>query len=160
MPHVVAQALMLFAGLVIAPEPQAPAPGNSQRFDNLVRADFFAGVAGDQARLQKVLDVCEDALAKNSRHAEALVWHGGALLVRGGLAFARGDAAGGGAEFDRGLKEMNDAAELAPDNPGVLIPRAAVLFEATRRMPAQGARPLLESAVASYERVLDLQRAY
>jgi hypothetical protein len=52
---------------------------------------------------------------------------------------------------------MNDAVLLAPDNPGVLIPRAAVLFEATRGMPPDMGRPLLESAVVNYERVLEIQ---
>jgi tetratricopeptide (TPR) repeat protein len=136
------------------------APAAPQRFDYLVRADFFAGAAGDQARLDKVIEVCEHALAENPKHAEAMVWHGAAILVRAGQAFQKGDSATGAPTFDRGMKEMNDAAALAPDNPGVLIPRAAVLFEATRGMPAQMARPLLESALANYEHVLSVQSPY
>ena len=128
-----------------------------QRFDYLVRADFFAGAAGKDARLQQAIDLCERALAENPKHAEALVWHGASLLVRSGQAFARGDMVNGGALFGRGLKEMDDAVALAADNPGVLIPRAAVLFEATRNMPPDAARPLIQSAVANYERVLDVQ---
>ena len=123
---------------------QAPAPGQ-QRFDYLVRADFFAGLAGDDARMQKALETCEQALAENPHHAEALVWHGAILLAK--------------RQLQQGLKEMNDAVAEAPDNPGVLIPRAAVLLEATRQMPEQMSRPLVESAVASYEHVLDIQSA-
>jgi hypothetical protein len=152
---------MFVVQLVIAVMAQVPTPaGNAQRFDNLVREDFFAGVSGDEARLQKVLDVCDAALARDPRDAQALVWHGSALVVRAGRQFEKGDPANGGATFERGMKEMDDALGLAPDNPGVLIPRAAVLFEATRPMPPQMARPLLESAVSSYEHVLDIQRAY
>src|SRR5438067_9061144 len=120
----------------------------AQRFDYLVRADFFAGAAGDEARLKKAIDLCERTLAENPKHAEAMVWHGAGLLVRAGQAFQKGDMATGGPLYDRGLKEMNEAVALAPDNPGVLIPRGATLFEATRGMPPDMARPLLESAVA------------
>lgn len=128
-----------------------------QRFDYLVRADFFAGVAGDEARLQQAIDLCERTLAENPKHAEALVWHGAGLLVRSGQVFATGDMANGGALFGRGLKEMDDAVALAADNPGVLIPRAAVLLEATKGMPPDAGRPLVQSAVANYEHVLDVQ---
>lgn len=130
----------------------------TERFDYLVRADFFAGAAGDEARLTKAIELCERTLAENPTHAEAMVWHGAGLLVRAGQAFQRGDMAAGGPLFDRGMKEMNEAAALAPNNPGVLIPRAATLFEATRGMPAEMARPLLQSAVANYERVLEIQQ--
>jgi tetratricopeptide (TPR) repeat protein len=128
-----------------------------QRFDYLVRADFFAGAAGDDARLAKVIALTERTLAENPRHAEAMVWHGASLLVRAGRAFQNGDFAAGGPLVQQGLKEMSDAVALAPDNPGVLIPRAAVLLEATRTMPPETARPLIESAVKNYERALDIQ---
>jgi tetratricopeptide (TPR) repeat protein len=135
----------------------AQAPSAPQRFDYLVRADFFAGIAGDEARLQRAIDLCERTLADNPKHAEALVWHGAALLARAGQAFAKGDAATGGPLFGRALKEMDDAVALAVDNPAVLIPRAAVLLEATRNMPPEVSRPLVQSAVANYEHVLDVQ---
>ena len=135
---------------------QEPA-AKPQRFDYLVRADFFAGAAGDEARLQKVIDVCERALAQNPQHPEAMVWRGATTMVRAGQAFRKGDAAAGQPLFERGVKDMTAAVAIAPDNPGVLIPRGAVLFEATRTMPAAAARPLLQSAIANYERALDVQ---
>jgi tetratricopeptide (TPR) repeat protein len=134
---------------------QSPAP--QQRFDYLVRADFFAGAAGDDARLAHVMELCEQALEQNPNHPEAHVWHGAGLLVRAQRAFQKGDMAAGGPLFDRGIKEMNEAVALAPDNPGVLIPRGAVLFEATRGMSPEMARPMLQSAVQNYERALDAQ---
>jgi tetratricopeptide (TPR) repeat protein len=147
---------MIWIVVSLALAAQNPTPA-SQRFDYLVRADFFAGVAGDEARLDKAIELCEHALVQNPAHAEALVWHGASLLVRASRAFQKGDGATGGPLFARGLKEMTDAVTLAPDNPGVLIPRAAVLLEATKGMPPDMGRPMLESAVQSYERVLEIQ---
>jgi tetratricopeptide (TPR) repeat protein len=138
----------------------AAAQAAPQRFDYLVRADFFAGIGGDTARLDKAIALCERTLADNPKHAEAMVWHGAGVLVRAGQAFQKGDMATGGPLFERGLKEMNDAIALAPDNPGVLIPRAATLFEATRGMRPEMARPLLESAIDNYEHVLEIQKPY
>jgi tetratricopeptide (TPR) repeat protein len=137
--------------------PQQPASAAPQRFDYLVRADFFAGVAGDEARLNKAIERCERVLEEQPKHPEALVWHGAGLMVRAGRAFQKGDMATGGPLFQRALDEMLEAATLAPDNPGVLIPRAAVLLEATRGMPPDMGRPLLESAVQNYEHVLGIQ---
>jgi tetratricopeptide (TPR) repeat protein len=144
----------LFALVLTAAQATSAAP---QRFDYLVRADFFAGIAGDEARLLRAIDLCERTLADNPKHAEALVWHGAALLARAGQAFAKGDGATGGPLFGRALKEMDDAVALAVDNPAVLIPRGAVLLEATKNMPPDAARPLVQSAVANYEHVLDVQ---
>lgn len=128
-----------------------------QRFDALVRADFFAGFAGDAARLQKGMEACEHTLADNPSHAEALVWHGSGLFFLGGRAFATGDMATGGRLATQGLEEMDKAVALGPDTVGVLIPRGAALLTATRRMPPESGRPLLESALANYEHVLALQ---
>jgi len=128
-----------------------------QRFDYLVRADFFAGAAGDDARLQKVIEICERTLEQHPQHPEAMVWHGAVAIVRSRQAFQNGDAAAGQQQFARGVKEMTDAVALAPNSPGVLIPRGAVLFEATRGMPPEMARPLVQSAIANYERALEVQ---
>jgi tetratricopeptide (TPR) repeat protein len=139
---------------------QAQPAATSQRFDYLVRADFFAGVAGDEVRLRKAIDLCEHTLAMDPQHPEALVWHGASLLVQGGQAFQKGEMSKGGPLVDRGLKEMSDAVMLSPDNPGVLIPRAAVLLEASRNMPPEMARPLVMSALANYEHALTIQAPY
>ena len=57
----------------------------------------------------------------------------------------------------RALKEMDDAAALAPDDLGVRIPRGAVLLTASRYTPAEMARPLVEKGVADFEKAYDLQ---
>src|SRR5690349_20495603 len=84
------------------------------RFDELVRGDFFAGMLGDDARLERGMKFCEEILSQNPRHAEALVWHGGGLLTRASRAYARGDSALGDGLWERGLKEMDEAVRIAP----------------------------------------------
>jgi hypothetical protein len=74
---------MIWIVVSLALAAQNPTPA-SQRFDYLVRADFFAGVAGDEARLDKAIELCEHALEQNPSHAEALVWHGAGLLASPG----------------------------------------------------------------------------
>jgi tetratricopeptide (TPR) repeat protein len=141
---------------VIGAAAQAPPPA---RFDMVVRADFFAGFGGDPARLAKGMETCEKILADNPKHAEALVWHGGGLLFQGGQAFQRGDMQSGGELFGRGVKEMDEAVALAPTNVAVLIPRGATLLAATRNMPPQVGRPLIEKAIGDYEKTLEIQTA-
>jgi len=137
------------------------AQDSSKRFDFLVREDFFAGLAGDQQRFDKAMKVCEESLAKNPKHAEAMVWHGAGVFARAGLAFRIGDMRKGGELWQKGLDEMNAAVALAPDNVEVLIPRAAGLLEASKHVPVPArARELLETAVNDYEKVLRLQQSY
>lgn len=134
-----------------------PVPAQAQRFDLIVRNDFFAGFGGDVARLQKGMDACERVLAENPKHAEALVWHGSGLTFKAGIAFQTGDMKTGGELWARGMKEMDDAVEIAPNNVGVLIPRGALLLQATQNMPPQMARPLILKALGDYEKVLSIQ---
>jgi tetratricopeptide (TPR) repeat protein len=143
-------------GAVIALAAQAPVPA---RFDMLVRADFFAGFAGDQDRLARGMDACERALAGNPKHAEALVWHGAGLTFRGGMALQKGDAQTGMDLWGRGLGEMDQAVALEPDNIGVRIPRGAMLLQVTRYMQPPMAKPLIEKALTDYERTLEIQTA-
>jgi len=49
------------------------------RFDHVVRNDFFAGFAGDEEALERAMKVSGETLAANPEHAEALVWHGAGL---------------------------------------------------------------------------------
>lgn len=149
-------AAVLFAPAALAQTRTAAA----ERFDLVVRTDFFAGFAGDQARLAKGMETCERMLATTPDHAEALVWHGSGLAFNAGMAFQKGDMQTGGELWQRGMAEMNKAAALEPDNVGVRIPRGALLLQATQNMPREMSKPLLEIAVGDYEHVLALQAAY
>ena len=71
--------IVTFMLALLVAVPQAAPPPTPQRFDMVVRADFFAGFAGDEARLAKGMATCEEVLAVTPNHAEALVWHGSGL---------------------------------------------------------------------------------
>src|ERR1700686_2514610 len=79
------------------------------RFDFLVRNAFFAGFSGDAAALDRGMKACEQVLAENPKHAEALVWHGGGLFYMSGQFFRKGDTNKGMELYERGLTEMDNA---------------------------------------------------
>jgi tetratricopeptide (TPR) repeat protein len=133
----------------------------AERFDYLVRADFFAGMAGDQAAFDRAMKLCEQTLAKNPKHAEAMVWHGGGLVFSSSHYFQKGDVQKGMEIWSRGLKEMDRAVELEPNNVGVLIPRGATLIPASRyAQPLEVSKALLQKGVDDYEKVLEMQKTY
>lgn len=133
---------------------QAPA----ERFDEIVRDDFFAGLGGDAARLDRAMKRSEDELAKNPRHAQALVWHGSGLSFRAGQAARRGDLVAAAELSRRGREEMNEAVTLAPTDVVVLILRGVTLTAAARVIPDPAqARAALETAVGDFESTLKIQ---
>lgn len=135
----------------------------NDRFDLQVRDDFFAGMLGDTVRLDRGMKFCEEILAKNPRHADALVWHGGGLLTRAAQAYTRSDSLLGDRLWKTGLEEMNQAVIFEPRNMGVKIGRAATLIGLAQSgwdpSDAQS-RDLLESAISDYEKVFASQRRY
>ncbi len=131
----------------------------TQRFDLKVRVDFFSGFAGNTEALARGMKACEGALAENPKNAEALVWHGSGLLFQAGQAFQGGDQQKGMDLWTRGLKEMQDAVDLEPDNVAVRIPRGAVLLATSHFIPEQMAKPLITDGVADYQRTYDLQKS-
>jgi tetratricopeptide (TPR) repeat protein len=145
-----------------APEsPAAPAGDRATRFDYLVRADFFAGMRGDRARFERAMKLCEETLAREPRHAEAMVWYGSGLLVLAGQSFRSGDATKGRELWERGLRTMAEAVAIAPDRVGVRIPRGATLLLAARQVPPGAeSQALLQAGVGDYEKALALQTPY
>lgn len=131
-----------------------------ERFDLVVRDDFFAGLLeGDQAALDRAMKLCEDTLARDPRHSEAMVWHGGGLILRAGTAFRAGDRDTGMKLWTDGMAEMDRAVALAPDSVGTRIPRGAVLLAASPFVPEPERSRLLDKGLGDYERVLELQKA-
>src|SRR4051794_6416832 len=104
----------------------------AERFDVEVRNDFFAGFSGNKEALDRAMQKSEAVMAANPKHAEAMVWHGGGLMMLSRTAFQSGDTHKGSELFARAQKEMDDAVALEPDNVGVRIPRGAVLMAAGR----------------------------
>jgi tetratricopeptide (TPR) repeat protein len=135
-------------------------PPRAERFDYLVRADFFAGFDGDREALDRAMKLCEQTLAGNPKHAEALVWHGSGRLYLAGQAFQKQDFKTGGELWESALKEMADAVALAPENVGVLIPRGATLLATSRFVPPQQAGALLDTGLSDYEKVFEIQKPY
>ena len=145
-------ALLLIGGASLLPA--------QDRFDFTVRNYFFAGFAGDAGSLEKGMKICEDSLAADPKNAQALVWHGAGLFYESGQAFQKQDMQKGGELWSRGLKEMDDAVALAPDQLGVVIPRGAVLLTASKYVPSpEMARPLIEKGVGDFEKTYQLQSA-
>jgi tetratricopeptide (TPR) repeat protein len=128
-----------------------------QRFDMIVRQDFFAGFAGNKEALARAMKVTEDTLASNPNHAEARVWHGSGILYSSGEAFRNGDPQTGMKLWQQALDEMEQAVRLAPNNPGVVIPRGATLITASRFVPPNLGAPILQTGVSDFEHVLKLQ---
>jgi tetratricopeptide (TPR) repeat protein len=116
-------------------------------------------MAGNDEALARGMKVCEDVLARDPKNAEALIWHGSGTMFQSGKLFQAGDIAKGQELWQKGMKEMDDAVEIAPDRVSVRIPRGAVLLSVSRFLPGpEMARPLLEKAVGDYEHTLELQK--
>jgi len=149
---------VLAAGQEASSKPQGP-PVN--RFDNLVREDYFAGLAGDEAALDRAIKTCEETLARNPKHAEAMVWHGAGLLLRASFAFQKADMRKGAELWDRGMNEMDEGVSIAPNNVGTRISRGATLLGAAAyAFDKKQAHQMLQTGVADYEFVLELQKPY
>src|SRR5579871_6355646 len=133
--------------------------GAQERFDYVIRADFFAGLAGNREALDRAMKKCADILSANPRHAEAMVWHGSGTFYLSGLAAQSGDLPKAAQLYQKGLDEMAAAVALAPDNLGVIIPRGATLLIASRNVPGDNGKELLRMGLADYERAYELQQA-
>ncbi|HEY8145206.1 MAG TPA: hypothetical protein VIG06_21140 [Kofleriaceae bacterium] len=139
----------------------AAAAKKAERFDLLVRDDFFAGLLeNDQVALDRAMKLCEDTLARDPKHSEAMVWHGGGLILRAGVAFRAGKQDDGMKLWTDGMAEMDRAVALSPDNVGTRIPRGAVLLAASPFVPEPERTRLLDKGLSDYERVLQLQSGH
>ena len=105
--------------------------------------------------------LCEETLAKNPRHAAAMVWHGSGLIGMSATPFRQGDIAKGMDLWTRGLKEMDDAVAIAPDSLQTIIPRGATLLAVAKYNPnLESRQQMIQTGVGDYEKVLRLQTNY
>lgn len=130
---------------------------SQDRFDFKVRNYFFAGLAGDAASLEEGMKICEKILATDPKQPEALVWHGMGLVSESRTAFQKGDQQNGAILWQRGLEEMDQAGEMAPNDLGVRIVRGAVLLVASQYLPEEAAHPLIEKGLSDYEKAYSVQ---
>jgi len=127
------------------------------RFDYVVRNDFFAGLAGNRAALDRAMKKCEETLAGNPKHAEAMVWHGSGTFYLSGIAAQSGDFPKAAELYRKGLEEMASAIALAPDSVGVVIPRGATLLTGSHSVPGDKGKELLRMGLADYEHAYQIQ---
>lgn len=137
-----------------------PAAPVHERFDEKIRQDFFDGLRGDTAALERAMKLCEDTLAREPQHPEAMVWHGAGLLARSAHAFRGGNTGDGMQLYQRGLAEMDHAVDLAPNDVGVRIPRGAVLLAMAPYVPEPEKTRLLHRGVDDYRTTLAVQDKY
>ena len=159
-PLALAVVLVVACHTPVVPKPAAPKAtpaATTVRFDEQVREDFFAGLRGDAVALERAMKLCEDVLANQPKHPEAMVWHGAGLVGRASLAFRAGDSARGIELYGKGIAEMDAAVALAPDRIGVRIPRGAVVLAMAPFAPAPEKTKLYEKGVADYEVTLAKQ---
>lgn len=131
------------------------------RFDERVRDFFFSGFAGDPASLRRGMAIVEDVLRADPNHAQALVWQASGWLFRSGQAFGQGDSGKGMALFDKSVGQFSRAVSLAPDDVGVLIPRASSFLQTAGFVAHAPTRSmLLETALGDFLKVLELQKPY
>jgi tetratricopeptide (TPR) repeat protein len=155
-------AVLLLAILLVASASRAQAPAQpADRFDLLVRADFFAGFNGDAARLERAMKRCEETLAAEPDHPGALVWHGVGLMFMAGEAARRQDLATALERARRARAELDRADRLAPDSLAVMLVRAATFNAAAPGMrdPVE-AHAMQRAAVEAFERALAIQLPY
>lgn len=131
---------------------------DANRFDLVVREDYFAGFNGDKDALDRGMKASQLVLKENPNHAEAMVWLGGGQVFLSGKNFSKGNVVEGMKMWQEGLANMDKASELEPDNIGVLIPRAAVLMPASRNLPKPIRDQVLNGVLANFLRVYEQQK--
>lgn len=104
------------------PPPQQPSVWQ------LVAKDFSAGMAGDQAALNRVLATCDSLLQKQPKAAAPRAVQGSCWLCSAGQAYRQGNWQQGQQLYQRGLARMDEAVSLAPNDPEVLMTRGMALI--------------------------------
>ena len=103
------------------------------------------------------MEMIDEALTANPKNAKAKVTHGIGILRRSGDAAQRGELEKSAKMYQAALDEMEEAVQLAPDDAIVRVPRGSTFITASRFMPPQMAKPLLEIGLSDFEKVLELQ---
>jgi hypothetical protein len=115
---------------------------------------LFKGTPEDLQRLAKMVDA---DLAVDPNYPLARLLHGVLTFNRAGDSSKKGDMAAAGKFFQQGVSEMEEAIRLDPDNVGLRAPRGAIFIAASRQMPPQMGKPLLDTGIADFEHILHMQ---
>jgi hypothetical protein len=128
-----------------------------QRFESLRAKDFQAGFSGTAEQFDKLMSMIDQALVENPKNAKAKVTHGVGLLRRAQVAAEQGETEKAGKMSKAGFDEMDEAVRLAPEDLNIRIPRGSVLIASSRFMPPQMAKPILETGLSDFQKVLEAQ---
>jgi tetratricopeptide (TPR) repeat protein len=131
----------------------------AQRPDALQSAgqDMLAALKGDMVRFERGMKTLEEYLSQHPNDPEAKVLHGNGITARSGEAFKTGDIANAMKLYQAGLDEMAQAVTAAPDNVFVRARRGVFMITASRSTPPEMTKPLLETAVEDFGRVLEIR---
>lgn len=133
----------------------------AERFDLLVREDFFAGLAGDAESLNRGMAKCEEKLNAEPDNAEALVWHGAGLQFQSVSHFQKNEMQKGIELYQKGEAELDRAVQLQPKSVSILVPRAAHYVVFSRYVPdKEQQRAMLAKVIHDYEEVYRQQQPY
>jgi len=119
--------------------------------------DLLAGLVGDMVRFERGMRTLDEILSKNPNDIEAKVLHGNGVMARAGEAFKVGNNEKAMQLWQSGLDEMAQAVNAAPDNLFVRARRGVFMISASRSTPPQMAKPLLETAVVDFGKVLEIR---
>lgn len=165
----VAAAALLIAGACehAGPGPAAPRrtyPGHEAAFAHaretgesvdpelLFRDDYFRGLQGDAAALERAFEKIERQLQQTPDDAVALVWHGASMMERSRRAFTAGDRDAADESWQRGLAEMDRAVGLRPEV-RIRTVRGGTLIGTGCSLPPDHPqrRPMLAKGLGDYE---------
>jgi tetratricopeptide (TPR) repeat protein len=119
--------------------------------------DLLGGLVGDMVRFERGMRTLDEILSKNPNDIEAKVLHGNGVMARAGEAFKAGDNEKAIQLWQSGMDEMAQAVDAAPDNIFVRARRGVFMITASRNTPPPIAKPLLETAVTDFGKVLQIR---
>ena len=147
----------LMAGAMVAFALAAVATAQGFDFER-VRADFFAGVAGDTAAMARGMATARAALDADPKNAQAMVIHGFGRVVSAAPELQKGNMAAM-AGMQQGFVEMDEAVRLAPADGLVRALRGIMMQQATRQMPDAARTAMLEKGRTDFQFLFDVQKA-
>lgn len=123
--------------------------------------DLLGALEGDVERFERGMTKLDKLMADSPEDPQVMVLYGNGLSARSGFAMQKGDVQNGARLWQSSLQIMASAVEKAPDDAFVRARRAVILISAVRsgNLPPPMAKPLTESAVADFERVLRVREA-
>jgi tetratricopeptide (TPR) repeat protein len=124
---------------------------------NSAGQDLLAALKGDMVRFERGMKTLDDYLSKNPNDPAAKVLHGNGVMARSGEAFKTGDVANAMKLWQAGLDEMAQAVDAAPENVFVRARRGVFMITASRSTPPEMSKPLLETAVVDFGKVLQIR---